>query len=96
MRLASPIDTVLTSAANATPVVGYIAAGWVMVERTLKLVMDWQNHRQALTERQMVLIQRGLETAAERLIRTSPVQTIERIEIPPDRELSSSEADPNP
>jgi hypothetical protein len=96
MRLASPFDVLLTSAAGVTPIVGYVAAGWLMVERTLRLVMDWQNHRQALAERQMELIQRGRETAVERLLRTSPIQTVERVEIPTDLELSSSEQDPKP
>ncbi|MEU8820230.1 hypothetical protein [Actinoplanes sp. NPDC048796] len=92
MRLSSPLELILTNTVNAAPIAGYVAAGWVLVERTLKMVMDWQNHRQTLAERQMAVIQRGLEPAGETLVRTAPLRVVERVAEPSDRQLPSGEA----
>jgi hypothetical protein len=50
--LASPWESLITAAAGHAAWVGYAAAAVYGLERLLKMVMDWQNHRQSLEERQ--------------------------------------------
>jgi hypothetical protein len=50
LRIESPLDTVLTSVQDLTPV-GFAAAVWVGFERVTRLLMEWQKHRMDLRER---------------------------------------------
>jgi hypothetical protein len=49
LRLESPLEVALTAATSTYAPIGYVMAGLAVLERTVRLVMDWQKHRAELT-----------------------------------------------
>jgi hypothetical protein len=51
LRMQSPLEVIFTQALESAPTLGYAAGVWLAFERAVKMLMDWQNHRQDLMER---------------------------------------------
>lgn len=50
LRLASPLETVLTSVASDVKPIGYAVAAMALLKSALGTVMDWQRHRAELRQ----------------------------------------------
>ncbi|GAA1388501.1 hypothetical protein [Catellatospora chokoriensis] len=48
LRMESPLEAIVTAASGSLGPLAYIAGGWLIVERVVRLIMEWQNHRAAL------------------------------------------------
>ncbi|MFE9959239.1 hypothetical protein [Micromonospora sp. NPDC005299] len=51
LKIASPLEAVLTTLAGDVKPVGYSVGALVVAERILQMIMDWQKHRADLAER---------------------------------------------
>ncbi|GIG92381.1 hypothetical protein [Plantactinospora endophytica] len=49
IRLGSPLESVLTTAVDNYLPIAYSVTGIAVVERVIRLIMDWQAHRQTLS-----------------------------------------------
>ncbi|MBQ0893448.1 hypothetical protein KBX37_10130 [Micromonospora sp. U56] len=52
IRLASPLEVVLTAASSKAAPVAYALTAMFLVERAVKLLMEWQRHRKEIEERE--------------------------------------------
>ncbi|MFE9691756.1 hypothetical protein [Micromonospora sp. NPDC005806] len=72
MRMASPLEVVLTAAAGQFAPVAYGLMAMTLIERTMKLIMEWQSHRLDIRQRQSELHdQARMETSADQVRRVS-------------------------
>ncbi|MFD1044183.1 hypothetical protein ACFQ1S_00520 [Kibdelosporangium lantanae] len=58
--MASPWVTVLASLAQSSQPLAYGVGGLLALQRLMKMVMEWQNHRQTLDERRQAAIRQLL------------------------------------
>ncbi|MEU5670505.1 hypothetical protein ABZ749_09055 [Micromonospora sp. NPDC047753] len=59
VRLASPVEAALTSIATSYAPIAYGLAGMAVLERTIRLIMEWQRHREELRRSRMTDAEAG-------------------------------------
>ncbi|MFC8296274.1 hypothetical protein [Micromonospora orduensis] len=89
MRLESPFEVVLTTVADQFSPVAYGIAGMAVMERIVRLIMDWQKHRMEINEGALPRAFRPL-VGPEQIARETVEQAYEGLSGVSDEELAEA------